>query len=78
MSNLFMRTLFFTAWSTKRSSALPIDATVGSFGFYVGILKPANVAMGRKVATKAHWYPLLARKLLFKRILQQAFGSNWI
>ena len=72
VSNLFVRTPFFTAWSTKRSTALPIDATVDSFGFYgnpynqIVFLKPASVAMGRKVAAKAHWYPLLARKFFSK------------
>ena len=34
VSNLFMRTFFFAAWSTKRSTALPINATLDSFGFY--------------------------------------------
>ena len=56
-----MRALFFTAWSTKRGTALPMQkkfllvSVSVRFPHYLDVfLKPAGVAMSRKVAAKAH------------------------
>ena len=63
VSNLLMRALVFTGWSTKRSTTLPVQKQF----LFVSLrtlltqspknvfLKPAGIAMGRKVAAKADW-----------------------